>query len=103
MRYLLPHITGLLLQVMLKFLKQRKILCKVTSQTLFDFFTLCDSLASMFIAAFPSVGEETVLTCCFSLDLKSLLFLTSLNYIEILLNVCFQGTKKQILQDRERY
>lgn len=78
MRYLFPHITVLLLQVMLKFLKQRKILCKVTSQTSFKFFAVSTitlyviSLESMFIAPFPSVGKEAMLTCCFSLDLKLL-------------------------------
>jgi len=68
-RYLFPHITVLLLQVMLRFLKQRKIICKVTSQTLFSFFAVSTiilyviSLASMSIALLRSVGEEPGLSC----------------------------------------
>lgn len=91
---------------MLKFLKQRKILSEVISLTLFNFFAVSTvtpyviNLASMFIALFLSVGKGPMLTCCISMNLKLLRFLTSLNYIQILLNICFQGTKKQIFQDR---
>lgn len=40
-----------------------------------------------------------MVSSCFILNLKSLLFLASLNHMEILLNIFLHATKNQILQD----